>query len=78
MKQLHCQFYLRLCEGNEIGPRLSAQELGQKPKKIDFRLASESRVPSLGLRDYLKSPPTYRQGEKSHLIPLLRKGAASP
>ncbi len=31
-----------------------------------------------GLRDYLKSPPTYGQGEKSPSIPLLRKGEASP
>ncbi len=30
------------------------------------------------LRDYLKSLPTYRQGEKSPSIPLLRKGEASP
>ena len=30
------------------------------------------------LRNYLKSPPTYRQGEKSPEIPLLRKGEASP
>ena len=28
----------------------------------------------LVVRDYLKSPPTYRQGEKSPSIPLLRKG----
>ena len=30
------------------------------------------------LSNYLKSPPTYRQGEKSPSIPLLRKGEASP
>ena len=30
------------------------------------------------LRDYLKFPPTYRQGGKSLSIPLLRKGEASP